>query len=174
MQDTECTVVEIEKYISSLKNKSTSDLAIQPLKFVNKSIAPALQHLISTSLLQDIFPNKLKCAKIIPIHKGGSRIDVNNYRPISLLSCFSKIYEKAKYERLTKFFNENGLLFLSQYGFRAGHSCEHALLDAQNKLSIALDKKQIAALLLIINSWIKGTTPCGMPLGLNCIIYTLL
>ena len=50
---------------------------------------------------------------------------------------------------LTKFLNENKLIFQSQYGFRAGHSCEHALLEAQTKLSAALEKKQIAVLLLI-------------------------
>ena len=72
MEDTDCTVDEIEKCISSLKNKATFDLAMQPQKFVSKAIAPVLQHLISVSLLQGIFPTKLKCAKVIPIHKGGS------------------------------------------------------------------------------------------------------
>ena len=147
MQDTECSDLEIENHITSLKNKATSDLAIRPLKFVSKTIAPVLQHLISSSLLQGIFPTKLKFAKVIPLHKGGSRIDVSNYRPISLLSCFSKVYEKVMHMRLAKFLNENKVIFKSQYGFRAGHSCEHALLDAQHKLTTALDKKQIAVII---------------------------
>lgn len=149
MAYTECTLVEIEKYISSLKNKATSDLAIQPLKFVCKEIAPIIQHLVSSSLVQGIFPDLLKCAKVIPLHKSGSRSLASNYRPISLLSCFSKIYERAMHKRLTEFLNQNKLLFESQYGFRAMHSCEHALLEAQYNLNMALDKKQIAALLLI-------------------------
>ena len=149
MQGSDCTAFEIEGYISSLKNKATSDLAIQPLKFVSKEIAPVIQHLVNASLIQGIFPTKLKCAKVIPLHKGGSRTDINNYRPISLLSCFSKIYEKIMHNRLTKFFDENKIIFRSQYGFRSGHSCEHALLEAQHRLNIALDKNQIAVLLLI-------------------------
>ena len=149
MPHTECTIVEIEKIISSLRNKATSDLAIQPLKFVSREIAPIIQHLVNTSLEQGIFPDLLKCAKVIPLHKSGSRTDVTNYRPISLLSCFSKIYEKVMHKRLINFLEENKILFESQYGFRALHSCEHALLEAQNYINLALDRKQIAVLLLI-------------------------
>ena len=51
--------------------------------------------------------------------------------------------------RLTSFLRQNNIISNSQYGFRAGHSCEHALLDAQNKITTALDRKKIALLLLI-------------------------
>ena len=128
MPHTECTVVEIEKYISGLKNKATSDLAVLPFKHVSKEIAPIVQHLVSASLVQGIFPTALKCAKVIPLHKAGSRSEITNYRPISLLSCFSKIYERAMHNRLTNFLDDNKVLFESQYGFRPRHSCEHALL----------------------------------------------
>ena len=126
-----------------MQNKATSDVSIQPLKTVSvsKSIAPILQHVISASLEQGIFPEKLKCAKVIPLHKGGSKSEISNYRPISLLSCFSKIYEKVMHARLIKFKNDNNILFKLQYGFRPGHSCEHALLEAQYKLNRALEKK---------------------------------
>ena len=149
MTDIACTDIEIQNYISSLKNKATSDLAIQPLKAVNSIISPILNHLISASLLQGVFPSRLKLAKVIPIHKGGSRTDVGNYRPISLLSCFSKVYEKAMHYRLTTFLNRHNIISSSQYGFRSGHSCEHALIDAQSRITAALGRKQIALLLLI-------------------------
>ena len=96
-----------------------------------------------------IFPQILKTAKVVPIHKSGSKSDVSNYRPISLLSTFSKIYEKIMYSRLTSFFDKNNVIYPRQYGFRSQHSCEHALLDAQNTILSTLDKKQIALLLLI-------------------------
>ena len=149
MSTTECTVDEIENIIKSLKNKATSDLAIQPLKFVSREIAPVVRDLVAASLEQGYFPDLLKCAKVIPLHKSGSRTEVTNYRPISLLSCFSKIYEKVMHKRLTQFLGDNKILYESQYGFRALHSCEHALLEAQYCLNLALDKKQIAVLLLI-------------------------
>ena len=143
------TIHEIENIIKSLKNKSTSDVSILPLKSVYNTLSPVLHHVISASLEQGIFPTKLKIAKVIPLHKGGSTADITNYRPISLLSCFSKIYEKIMHKRLVKFLNENNIIFRSQYGFRAGHSSEHALLVAQHKINLALEKKQIALLLLI-------------------------
>ena len=145
----DCTAREINDIIQTFQNKATSDLGIKPLKFVSKEIAPVLNHIISSSLRQGIFPEKLKCAKVVPLHKSGARIDITNYRPISLLSCFSKIYEKVMHARLTKHLKANNILYASQYGFRAGHGCEHALLEAQNKILHSLERKQITALLLL-------------------------
>ena len=149
MQCSEYSETEVESTLSSLKNKATSDTAIKALKHVSREVTPLLQHLISSSLRQGIFPEKLKCAKVIPLHKGGSKSELSNYRPISLLSCFSKLYEKAMHARLAYFLTVNDILYPSQYGFRGGHSCEHALLEAQSILLNSLNKKQITALLLI-------------------------
>ena len=145
----DCTTEEISNIIQSLKNKATSDLGIMPLKYVSAEMSPVLNDIISCSLRQGIFPQKLKRAKVVPIHKGGNRIDVTNYRPISLLSCFSKIYEKVMHARLTGHLKIDNIMYASQYGFRSGHSCEHALLEAQNKILRSLEKKQITALLLL-------------------------
>ncbi len=140
---------EVIEIIKGLKNKATSDMSIRPLKEVAKIIAPVLSYLISDSLKNGIFPHKLKVAKVIPLHKGGARAEISNYRPISLLSCFSKIFEKTMQARLVKHLTLHNILFSSQYGFRAGHSCEHALLEAQHHIVQALERKKIAALLLL-------------------------
>ncbi|MCP4489717.1 MAG: reverse transcriptase family protein, partial [Gammaproteobacteria bacterium] len=81
--------------------------------------------------------------------KSGSRTDITNYRPISLLSCFSKIFEKVMQARLVKHLKLRNILYASQYGFSAGHSCEHALLEAQHKILRALERKRVTALLLL-------------------------
>ena len=145
----ECSTTEIEEIVKSLKNKSTSDTAIVALKYVSTSISSTLRAIINTSLKQGAFPEELKLAKVIPIHKSGKKTNVSNYRPISLLSIFSKIYEKAMHKRLYEFFSRNDTIYKHQYGFRKQHSCEHALLEAQYTLTKALDNKQISALLLI-------------------------
>ena len=94
MSNFECTASDIEEIINSFKNKATSDFAMQPLKFVSNVIAPIIHKLIMASFEQGYFPDRLKCAKVIPLYKlSGSRAETSNYRPISLLSCFSKIYE---------------------------------------------------------------------------------
>ena len=66
--------------------------------------------------------------------KKGDKHLFSNYRPITLLPCFSKILEKVVYNRIINHLNQNNLLGSSQYGFRAGHSCEHALIDLQEVL----------------------------------------
>ena len=88
----ECSTTEIEEIVKSLKYKSTSDTAIVALKYVSTSISSTLRAIINTSLTQGVFPEELKLAKVIPIHKSGKKTNVSNYRPISLLSVFSKIY----------------------------------------------------------------------------------
>ena len=62
-------------------------------------IAPFLIKVINASFELGMFPNSLKIAKVIPIYKSGEKQIVNNYRPISLLSPFSKIYEKLIFNR---------------------------------------------------------------------------
>ena len=103
---------EIIEIVKGLKIKSTSDMSILPLKKVSNILAPVLSCLVSTSLHQGKFPQKLKIAKVIPLHKGGSRAEVSNYRPISLLSCFSKIFEKIMQARLLdQFIKSEKILF---------------------------------------------------------------
>ena len=123
-------------------------------------LAPVLSCVVSASLHQGKFPHKLKIAKVIPLHKGGSRAEISNYRPISLLSCFSKIFEKIMQARLLLLvldhLKSEKILFDSQYGFRARHSCEHALLEAQNHIHRALERKQVTALIFLDYSEGRG------------------
>ena len=146
-----CTESEISDLVKQLKNTSTSDFNSAVIKqvFLNTSLAQILSETINSSLSHGVFPELLKTARVIPIHKSGSRSDVANYRPISLLSVFSKIYEKVMYSRLTSFFAANNIISPRQYGFRRQHSCEHALIDAHSTILSALNNKQIALLLLI-------------------------
>ena len=142
---------EIKTIINSFENKSTADTSIAALKHVNSmtTIPDVLSGLINDSLQQGVFPSNLKCAKVIPLHKSGSRTDMTNYRPISLLPVFSKIYERVMYNRLSEHFKQTDTINNLQFGFRPGHSCEHAILTAQNNILYALDRSQIALLLLI-------------------------
>ena len=143
--------LEISNIINSFKLKATSDTNIKALKIASTTthFNDVLADIVNSSFASGVFPTELKIAKVVPIHKGGSKTEVSNYRPISLLSTFSKIFEKAMHTRVYDFLQHNGSLNEHQYGFRKGRSCEHALLVAQNELLAALDKKQIAMLLLI-------------------------
>ena len=142
---------EILNYIKELKNKSTADYKVNALKHLmqDHNFISQISNIINSSMQAGIFPDKLKHAKVCPIYKSGEKSNVANYRPISLLPTFSKIFEKAIHHRIIVFMATHNSLYDLQFGFRKMHSCEHALLTAQNYISNALAKKQIALLLLI-------------------------
>ena len=91
-----------------------------------------------------IFPDLLKEAIIIPIFQKGDKLLEKNYRPISLLSNISKIFEKALYSRLYGFFDKNNCLYNLQFGFRNSHSATHALINITEKIREAIDRKEFA------------------------------
>ena len=102
---------------------------------VAQLFAPCLARLINQSLHTGIFPDKLKIAKVIPLFKEkGDDFDFENYRPISLLSVLSKIYERVVFDQIYEYFHSNNLFYESQYGFRKGHSTEHALLELYDRI----------------------------------------
>jgi len=80
-------------------------------------------------------------AKVIPLFKKGCPETVSNYRPISLLSVFSKITEKLMYKRLYHFLNVHEILYNLQFGFRASHSINHALVSLTESIKNSLDNK---------------------------------
>ena len=103
------TQQEIQDAISKMKPKNTNDvydISTKLVKLGSKSISKILVHIFNHSLRHGIFPEKLKIAYIIPIHKGESKTCLNNYRPISILPDFSKLLEKIVYiHKTTEIFN---------------------------------------------------------------------
>ena len=68
----------------------------------------------------------MKIAIVSPVFKTGDSADISNYRPISVLPCFSKILERVMYNRLYKYLTDQKILHPQQFCFRKGHSTEHA------------------------------------------------
>ena len=87
------------------------------LKEFKSKLSQPLSDMINVSFNKGIFPNFLKIANVIPIHKKGKKLDPNNYRPISLLYNISRLYEKAMHIQLTNFLRKNKVLFSYQFGF---------------------------------------------------------
>ena len=94
-----------------------------------------LKHIFNISLGKGVFPDKLKIARVTPIFKKGNDTLITNYRPISVLPCFSKLLERIMYNRLYKFLIENKILYQKQFGFQNAHSTEHAILQLVNQIT---------------------------------------
>lgn len=128
---------EINRIISSLKNDVSAgvdDIKTLPLKHVSSIISPVLSHIINSMLLTGVFPDDLKVAKVIPVHKGGDSDNLQNYRPISVLPVISKIFESVINQRLDNFFNKHDIITHSQYGFQKNKSAEQALLNIKDEI----------------------------------------
>ena len=82
----------------------------------------------------------LKLAKVIPLHKKESVLNYLNYRPISLLSVFSKIYEKTIYVRIYSYLVKYNMIYSKQFGFRGNHSVNHAIISFTEHIRSLLDK----------------------------------
>ena len=82
----------------------------------------------------------MKLAKVIPIFKTGSRLEVNNYRPISLLPLFSKLLEKLMHTRLYSFLVTNNVIYSSQFGFQKNKSTSHSLIEIVGEIRNCVDK----------------------------------
>jgi hypothetical protein len=121
---------EIINIITSLSNSpatGSDGLVASIIKSNSALIAPQLTYIFNLSLTQGIFPSLLKNAIVIPVYKSGSLTDPNNYRPISLLTFFSKVLEKLFLNRIVPFLNRNNVLHDKQFGFSKGKSTSDAL-----------------------------------------------
>ena len=72
----------------------------------------------SESLVSGIYPDVLKIAQVIPLHKGGSTLELGNYRLISILSPINEIFETILHKRLSKFWGKYNLFVNCQFGFK--------------------------------------------------------
>ena len=137
---------QIEIIIRKLKNTTSfghDGLTTKVLKYCSKPFSLILSHLINNSILCGEFPDFMKVGKIIPIHKKGPKSQCGNYRPISLLSNLSKIFEKVIAEQLMVHMESNKLFYKNQFGFRKFNNSTHALLDSTDKIYMTQSKKKI-------------------------------
>ena len=137
---------EIEKIIKSLTTKNScgyDEISNKILKMSMPFITSPLTCICKKSLTTGEFPTRLKYAEVKPLFKSGKNTELSNYRPISVLTSFSKIFEKIIYKRLYHHLNYNNILVNQQFGFRknlstilATYSLLKEILDALNSNSV--------------------------------------
>lgn len=136
------TKCELLKLVSGLNNKKSFGYDGLPtfiIKSVIEVIADILVYLINMSITSGTFSERLKKAQVLPLHKGESRQDVRNYRPISLLPTIKN--ETFYAARLTNFLTKFNILSKSQFGFQRGKCTVDAIFDMMNFVADSLDKK---------------------------------
>ena len=117
------------------KSPGFDDISFNVIKKCFSALHKPLLHIFNLSIIKGICPDDLKIARVIPSFKGGDDKELGNYRPISVLPCFSKILERIMYNRLYNHLIKNKLLYPKQFGFQKGHSTEHAIIHLVDQIN---------------------------------------
>ena len=134
------------KLLDARKASTSTDTPVPIIKDNQEIFEKFLTCNFNNMIEKSIFPTQLKLAEVKPIFKKGSKLDMTNYRPVSILPTISKIYERCMYRQISSYFEHN----LSKYqcGFRKGFSTQHALIVMIEKWRQSLDKKKVCGALL--------------------------
>ena len=117
-------------------NKSTGadEISFNVIKNCFGELSDILRYVFDLSLQTGIFPDPLKIAKVTSVFKTGDLKEISNYRPISVLPCFSKILERIMYNGLYSYLVKEKILYSKQFGFQKGHSTEHAIAQLADQI----------------------------------------
>lgn len=145
MRLTEVSVDDVSKIIKSMQNKKSHGhdlLTNQILKRCSFVLSVPLTHIINASIRQNVFPHVWKKSRVIPLHKKDSKLEITNYRPISLCPVGSKVLEKVVNKQILHYLTVNNILPQNQFGFRPKNRTSHLLLKAINTIEQSqLNKK---------------------------------
>ena len=126
--------------LSETKSAGHDDISAKMIKIISEEIIKPLTYIYNLSFETGKILNFLKIALVTPIFKAKENNLFENYRPISVLTCFSKLLEKLMHKRLINYVEKHRILSEHQFGFRKNRSTEHAILELTDKISKAIDE----------------------------------
>ena len=134
----------VESCWSEIINNNKPNVIISLIKLANKELSIPFTFIYNQSFIQGIVPDILKISRVTPVFKNGITTNAANYRPIAILSPFSKILEKIISDQLNSFLEKIIFCFhIMQFGFRKDYSTELAILEMSDNLKTSIDKKLI-------------------------------
>jgi retron-type reverse transcriptase len=119
------------------------------LKLAAHIIAPSLTYIFNLSLQSGVYVNDSKRARVTPIFKSENKSKCENYRPISILSIVSKVFEKEVLRQVYTYVNESNLLAKYQSGFRPQHSTISALIKIRDEILNNMDEGKINCIVFL-------------------------
>ena len=134
--------MKIVKRIKNTKSVGLDDISSRVLKLATDALTIPIDSIINNIIKQNIFPEELKHAKVVPVYKKGAVDDPHNYRRLY-------VFEKHISNQLQEFFNNTNILHSTHSGFRKGHSCQTTLLHLVNKWATEIDKGNMVGTLLL-------------------------
>ena len=141
---------QIEKEVLDLNSKKATGPDSIPTKVIKDTVGiikSPLTHLFNTTIQECQFPSDLKYANVSPIFKKDDNTDKKNYRPISILPCISKVFERLMFQQIATY--TSNILSSHLCGFRKGYNTQHVLMRLKDNLNKSLDRKEKVGLLLM-------------------------
>ena len=138
------SIEEIKDLIKVLKTNKAhghDGISVKMIKLCGDEICLPLLLIFKKHLETSVFPSQWKLANVTPTHKKKDKQTVSNYRPISLLPIFDKIFERILFKNLYNFLVQNNLITKNQSGFRPGDSCVNQLLSLTDEIHQAFHHK---------------------------------
>ena len=147
----------VQRILHSLKVNKAAGLDKIParlldlvlLKDVEMELAPSITYRMNKSISDGIVPDLWKVARVTPLHKSDDKLQVENYRPISVLPVLSKVVERVVHSQLNAHLHQLDFLYQHQYGFRRGYSTEQAITQLNNWVLESMDEGKVTGLLFI-------------------------
>lgn len=138
-------ITTIIRFKKNNKSPGYDNISLVVVKHISDSIVNVLEYIFNLSLLLGEFPSRLKKTVVIPLYKKDDKCNANNYRPISLLSIFSKILEKIVKTRLITFLAKQNFFSKNQYGFQSKLNTSSALVDFMSQIYTGINDGKICA-----------------------------
>ena len=135
-------IIKIIGKFNQNKSPGHDQIGNMIVKRVASEIAKPLSIIFNLSLTVGEVPSQLKIAKVIPIYKKDDAQVFSNYRPVSVLPCFSKVMERLIFNRCMNYIDKNNILNDKQFGFRSNHSTYMAIIDLVDKITNAVEKNE--------------------------------
>jgi hypothetical protein len=157
---------EVERIIRSLGLKNShgyDEISTKILKVSAPFISSPLNYILNKSITSGIFPTRLKYSIVKPLFKKGDKDVMTNYRPISLLTSFSKVFERIIYDRLSDHMEVNNMLATEQFGFRPCSSTEKASYRLMDEILKSLN-----------NRLMVGGIFCDLQKAFDCVNHNIL
>ena len=142
------TVKKALQRLSNDKATGIDGIPIKLLKLAIPFILDSLTHIVNMSLVSGTFPDDWKKARVVALHKGGSK-EPCNYRPISILPVSSKVIKRIAFDQFYGYLNDNSLINKFQSGFRPLHSTSTAMLNTTDEWLISFDNGKIVCVVLL-------------------------
>jgi hypothetical protein len=133
---------------TSVKKATRRDgISAKLLKLAKPVIAKPITKMINKTITNYVFPDQLKQAQVVALHKKNNTLDKSNYKSVSILPVISKFFEQTICEQLTEYFNNHFHPSLS--AFRSGYGCHATLLKIIEDSKQALDQNNYIAAVLM-------------------------